>query len=202
MFTVVLIILIIVLMMIFSWRILSSPRNNIEKQYKNKKVKELLNLNHYALRDEFKKNHPIPKGSYLLNFTDMDAGMVMSDNHPSPVIAATFGGVVSEMKRVEAHDDENEIRIMVYDSNYEVVYIKYEYKKIGNSYPNLLSGNEMTQHFIQKGCYLLEYEDETGNCFFKTDSFTDALRKIQSFEKYITANVYDSNYDVVFYQKR
>ncbi|NJL58503.1 MAG: hypothetical protein HC887_01475 [Desulfobacteraceae bacterium] len=42
----------------------------------------------------------------MLNFTDMDAGAVMGDNHPPPVIAETFQDAVSTMKRVEADDDE------------------------------------------------------------------------------------------------
>ncbi|NJL58504.1 MAG: hypothetical protein HC887_01480 [Desulfobacteraceae bacterium] len=94
---------------------------------------------------------------------------------------------------------------MVYDSNYEAVFIKYEYKKIGNSYRTLSVSEEIKRHLIRKGSYLLKYNnkiaaDDTDN-FVKTDLFTDALKKISSFDRHAEANIYDSNYDIVFYAR-
>jgi hypothetical protein len=187
-----------------SWKILSSVPDDTGRRYESKRVTELLRVNEFPLRDEFKESHPIRKGCYMLNFTDMDAGAVMGDNHPAPVIAETFQDAVSKMKRVEADDDENEIRIVVYDSNYEAVFIKYEYKKIGNTYPTLLSTEEMKSHLIRKGSYLLEYKtatDRDTDHLLKADLFTDALKKISSFDSHAEANIYDSNYDIVFYAR-
>lgn len=202
----IIILVFIIVLTIFvwkSWKILSSVPDDTGKGYENKKVAELLRVNEFPLQDEFKESYPIRKGCYMLDFTDMDAGAVMGEHHPAPVMADTFEDVISKIKKVEAGDDENEIRIMVYDSNYEVVFIKYEYKKIGNSYRTLSASEEIKRHLIQKGSYLLEYKnkiaaDDTDN-IVKTDLFTDALKKLSSSDTQITANLYDSNYDIVFY---
>ena len=76
---------------------------------------------------EWLRKFNIPKGHYLVSSTDMDIGVIMGGNYSDPpvVIKETFDDV---KKYIESLDDK-EIRVEVYDSNYDLIYTRYEQLK-------------------------------------------------------------------------